>query len=190
VTDTPEAVDFTTVEEPSAEELAPAAQTRRAGSAQRVVAFVVLPVLALLLAVGAAYFKWQDSAAGREEAARTESVQAARDIAVAMLTYEPGTVETHLAAVRDRLTEPWKQTFSSMVDTVVVPGAKAQQITAVASVPAAASVTAAPEHAVVLLFVNQTVTVGSQQPKVTAASVRVTLDKVGGRWLIAKYEPV
>jgi Mce-associated membrane protein len=72
----------------------------------------------------------------------------------------------------------------------VIPGAKEKQISAVASVPAAASVSADPGEAVVLLFVNQTVTVGNGAPTDTASSVRITLDKVGERWLISKFEPV
>ena len=73
---------------------------------------------------------------------------------------------------------------------MVIPGARQKQIAAVASVPAAASVSATPEEAVVLLFVNQTVTVGSDAPTATASSVRVTLEKDGDRWLISKFDPV
>jgi Mce-associated membrane protein len=57
-------------------------------------------------------------------------------------------------------------------------------------VPAAASVSADPGHAVVLVFVNQTVTMGTGVPTDTASSVRITLDKVDGRWLISKFDPV
>ena len=59
-----------------------------------------------------------------------------------------------------------------------------------AAVPAAASVSAKGDHAVALLFVNQTVVVGSDAPTNTASSVRVTLDKVGGRWLISGFDPI
>lgn len=197
MTDTPKdpEPESTAVEAPAVEDTAAAPEPdpetpARGRSVTRLVAFVMLPILALLLAAGAAYFKWQDSDAARTDAARAESVQAAKDITVAMLTYAPDTVDTQLAAVRDQLADPWKQNYSSMVDSVVVPGAKAQQISAVATVAAAASVSAEAEHAVALLFVNQTVTVGAQPPSVTASSVRVTLDKVDGRWLIANYEPV
>jgi Mce-associated membrane protein len=43
---------------------------------------------------------------------------------------------------------------------------------------------------VVLLFVNQTVVVGQGAPTDSASSVRVTLDKIGDRWLISKFDPV
>jgi Mce-associated membrane protein len=73
---------------------------------------------------------------------------------------------------------------------VVIPGAKQKQISAVATVAAVASASAEPNHAVVLVFVNQTVAVGQDAPTDTASSVRVTLDKVGDRWLISKFDPV
>jgi Mce-associated membrane protein len=73
---------------------------------------------------------------------------------------------------------------------LVIPGAKQKQISAVATVPAAAATSATPTHAVVLLFVNQSVVVGQSAPTSTASSVRVTLDKVGARWLISQFDPV
>ena len=73
---------------------------------------------------------------------------------------------------------------------MVIPGAKEKQISAVANVPEAASVSANPGRAVVLVFVNQTVIVGAGVPTDTASSVRITLDKVGDRWLISQFDPV
>ena len=49
---------------------------------------------------------------------------------------------------------------------------------------------ASADHAEVLVFVNQTITVGNDPPTDTASSVWVTLDKIGGRWLISAFEPV
>ena len=65
-----------------------------------------------------------------------------------------------------------------------------KQISATATVPAAASVSATENHSVVLIFVNQTVIVGHDAPSDTASTVRVTLDRVGGRWLISGFEPI
>lgn len=59
-----------------------------------------------------------------------------------------------------------------------------------ASVPAGASMSANPKHAVVLVFVNQTVTIGKEKPTNSASSVRVTLDKIGDRWLVSGFDPV
>ena len=59
-----------------------------------------------------------------------------------------------------------------------------------ANVPAVASISATPSQAVALVFVNQTVTVGNDAPTSTNSSVKVTLNKVGDRWLISEFDPV
>jgi Mce-associated membrane protein len=40
------------------------------------------------------------------------------------------------------------------------------------------------------VLVNQNVIVGADAPTATASSVRVELQKVDGKWLISKFEPV
>jgi Mce-associated membrane protein len=156
----------------------------------RVFAFGVLPAVALLLAMGAGYLKWMDNSVRSSETARIESMQAAKDSTIALLSYKPDTVEQQLGAARDLLTGDFRDSYTSLTNDVVIPGAKQKQISAVATVPAVASVAAKPNQAVVLVFVNQTVIVGQDAPTDTASSVRVTLDKVGDRWLIAKFDPV
>ena len=156
----------------------------------RVFAFGVLPAVALLLAMGAGYLKWMDNSVRDSETARIESMQAAKDSTIALLSYKPDTVEQQLGGARDLLTGDFRDSYTSLTHDVVIPGAKQKQIAAVATVPAAALVSATPNHAVVLVFVNQTVIVGQDAPTDTASSVRVTLDKVGDRWLIAKFDPV
>jgi Mce-associated membrane protein len=166
----------------------------------RIVAFGVLPALALLLAVAAGFLKWQDNAARvgemppsaseKHPSPAAESVRAAQDNTIALLSYKADTVEQQLTAARDLLTGDFRGQYTSLTNDVVIPGAKQKRISAVATVPAAASVSADPNHAVVLVFVYQTVTVGQDAPTDTASSVRVTLDKIGGRWLISKFDPV
>jgi Mce-associated membrane protein len=156
----------------------------------RAVAYGLLPLLAFALASGAGYLKWRDTTAREAQAARVESVKAAIDGTVALLSYRPDTVEKDLAAAKSRMTGNFLDAYTKLTADVVIPGAKQKQISAVATVPAAASATATPTHAVVLLFVNQSVIVGQSAPTSTASSVRVTLDKVGGRWLISQFDPV
>jgi Mce-associated membrane protein len=156
----------------------------------RILAYALLPAVALLLAAAAGYLKWVDSSARDADAARAPSVQAAVDSTVAMLSYRPDTVDKNLAAARDRMTGAFRDSYTSLTHDVVIPGAKQRQISAVATVPAAASVTATATHAVVLVFVNQSTTIGNDPPTDTASTVKVTLDKVGDRWLISQFDPV
>ena len=150
----------------------------------------MLPGLALLLALVAGFLRWQGSSATDADRGRIEATQAARDSTVALLTYRPDTVERDLGAARDRLTGRFKDAYTSMTRELVIPGSKQKQISAVATVQAAASVSADPNHEVVLVFVNQTTIVGNSAPAYTASSVRVMLDKIDGRWLISGFDPV
>ena len=156
----------------------------------RVLAYGVLPGLALLLAAAGGFLKWQDSSARAAQLARIESVAAAKDSTIALLSYKSDTVEKDLEAAKSRLTGAFKDSYLQLINDVVIPGAKRGHISTTASVPAAASVSATANHAVTLLFVNQTAVVDKDPPTDSVSSVRVTLDKVGGRWLISGFDPV
>ena len=149
-----------------------------------------LPALALMLALGVGYLKWLDGTARESRAAAEQSIRAASDSTIAILSYQPETVDQDLKAAAGRLAEPFRQQYAQLVNDVVTPGAKQQHISAVATVPAAASVAATGKHAVVLVFVDQTTTIGTDAPTQSASSVRVGLDKVDGRWLISQFDPV
>ena len=107
-----------------------------------------------------------------------------------MLSYDADTVQKDLAAAGDRLTGTFKDSYTSLTHDIVIPGSKEKHISAQASVPAAASVSATENHAVVLLFIDQTVAIGNAAPTDTASSVRVTLDRVNGKWLVSGFDPV
>lgn len=166
------------------------AQTKPRTSLSRLAAFGLLPCLMLLLAAAGGYLKWQSSSIRASQTSSVESVAVAKDGTVAMLSYQPDTVEKDLGGARDLLTGTFKESYTQLTHDVVIPGAKQRHISAVATVPAAASVSATAGHAVALVFVNQTVVVGTDAPSATASSVRVTMDKVGDRWLISGFDPV
>lgn len=156
----------------------------------RVVVFGLLPAMALILAGVAGYLKWQDSSMRASRVSTVESLAAAKDGTVAILSYQPDTAEKDLDAARDRLTGTFKDSYTQLTHDVVIPGAKQRHISAVATVPGVAGVSATANHAVALVFVNQTVVVGNDPPSSTASTVRVTLEKVNGRWLISGFDPI
>ncbi len=157
---------------------------------RRVVVFAVLPALALLLGAGAGFLGWKSYVQRGIDAARTESVAAAREATVTMLSYRADTVEQDLMAARDRITGVFLDSYTDLVNNTVIPMAREQDISSQTRVPAAASVSAEADRAVVLVFVNQSITVGADAPTGTASSVRVTMEKVDGRWLVTGFDPV
>lgn len=156
----------------------------------RLLAFGILPAFALLLTVGAGYAKWRGDSIAALEADRVASVQAARDGGVAMLAYTPSSVEADLNAARDRLTGEFRESYSALIDDVVIPGSQQRNISSEVTIAAAGSASVDGDRAVVLLFVDQTTTIGDGAPTQTASAVRVTLDRVGNDWRIAGFDPV
>ncbi|WP_234834911.1 hypothetical protein [Mycolicibacterium stellerae] len=151
--------------------------------------FYVVPAIVLLMALGVGYLKYTVDRAKADERAAAESVQAAKDGAVAMLSYTPDTAEKSLSAARDRLTGGFRDEYTSLTRDVVIPGAKQRMISATATVAEAASASATANHAVVLLFINQAVTTGQDAPTSTASVVEVALDHRDSRWLISGFNP-
>ncbi|GFG85623.1 hypothetical protein [Mycolicibacter algericus] len=167
--------------------------TNSAGTQQhriRVAILSLLPALTLLFTLAAAFGRWQTTYAHETKSATIQSVQAARDAATALLSYRFDTVGKQLDDARDRLTGSFLDSYTSLTRDVVVPAAQQRHITAEATVPAVASVSTSVGHAVVLVFVNQYVTVDNGAPTQTNSAVRVTLEKVSGRWLISGFDPV
>jgi Mce-associated membrane protein len=156
----------------------------------RVFAYRVLPALTVLLAVAAGYLNWSGASAPDSSALRDETVRIGSEDAVALLTYHAASVDKDLSGAGDRLTGDFKDAYSALIRQVVIPGAKEKHISVVAKATAAASVSATESHAVVLVFVNQTVTIGEGAPTDTAPVVRVVLEKVDGRWLVSHFDPV
>ncbi|MDO3402966.1 hypothetical protein QWI29_23245 [Mycolicibacterium neoaurum] len=168
----------------------PVIRSRRRLVSRRVIVFGLLPAVALLLAMGNGYLKWRaDSAAGSEVAA-AESVSAATETVIALLTYQPDSVESELPAAADRLTGAFRDEYLRLVNDVVIPGSKEKGISATVTVPAAASISASENTAQVIVFVNQTTTLGGGEPSNSVSSVKLTLDKENDRWLVSQFEPV
>ena len=165
-------------------------RARRGADRSKLLAFGVLPAAAVALAAGAAFLGWQLHSRDGADAAARDSVAAAGDATAAILSYNAATVEKDLNAARDRLTGSFLDSYTELINDVVIPGAKEQKINVQARVSAAASVSAKPKHAVALVFVDQKTTVGTGAPTNSASSVRVTLDKVEGRWLVSGFDPV
>ena len=154
----------------------------------RVLVYGLLPALLMLLAVAAGLLKWKDSSVRNTDLARSQSVVAARDSAVALLSFRFDTVDRDVAAARERLTGEFRDIYTQRTQEELIPNAKERHVSATAIVPGGASESATHNHAVVLLFVNQIIKIGDAAPADATSSVRVTLDKIGGHWLISDFD--
>ena len=167
----------------------PAVAGGRRSRLLRMAGYALLPAVTLALTGAAGYFKYQDVVSAETNRVRAQSVQIASEATVDLLSYTPDNAEAKLNAASGRLTGSFRDSYLSLVHDVVIPGAKQKRISANARVPACASVSASADSAKVMVFVNQTVTVGNDGPTDTASVVEVNLEKVDGRWLISGFEP-
>lgn len=150
-----------------------------------------LRALSLLAVLAAGWLFWDASARRGAEQAGAQALQAARESIPAILSYQSATVETDLpVAAQNRLTGKFLADYTQLITTVVVPEAKRKGISASAEVPAAGVVSADRRSAVLLAYVDQSITVGKEAPTQANSSVRVTMDNVDGRWLISGFDPI
>lgn len=155
---------------------------------------LVVVVLALAIAaagIGTGLLYRQHLALSEVDSARRAALDAAKQKAVEVLSYDYRNWDKDLAAAKADLTGQFKQDFGTLAAQLVGPTAKAKSVVTEASVSAASVIRADADQVVVLLFINQQT--GSSERKrgqVNASRVRVTLDNVDGAWLISNMEPV
>lgn len=145
-----------------------------------------------LAAAVAGTLTWYDYRSDRQaEQARADATAAARRTLEAMFSYDYKSIDTELPKVVDNLEGSFRDDYSKIITGSIIPGAKQKELTVQATAEAAGVVSAAADHAVVLVYLNQ-VTTGKDIPKgtITASRVRVVLDKNNGRWLAAQVTPI
>src|SRR6201986_3269813 len=125
-----------------------------------------------------------------DDAAAKRAIQAASDGAVATLSYSSESIDRDVARARSHLTGEFLAYYDKFTKNVVMPTVKEKHLTQTATVIRAAVSELHPHSAVVLVFLNETTTSNDKRdPLKTPSSVRITLTRVSGSWLISKLDP-
>jgi Mce-associated membrane protein len=125
-----------------------------------------------------------------DDAAAQGAIRAASDGAVASLSYSPDSMARDFATAKSHLTGAFLAYYDKFTNEIVTPMVQQKHIAQTAAVVRAAVSELHPESAVVLVFLNETTTSKEKpQPLTTPSSVRITLTKVNGSWLISKLDP-
>jgi Mce-associated membrane protein len=155
----------------------------------RLISIIVAVVVSIGLASAVFFVQYRPNQQTGDVAVRTV-IKAASDGAVALLSYSPENLDNDVAAGKSHLTGELLRYFTGFSQYFVTPAVRQQGIKASASVLRAAAVDMRPSSAMVLLFVHQTTSSRDKpDPILSTNSVRVTLTKINGSWLIAKFEP-
>lgn len=167
------------------------ASPRRAG---RHVLIAVLGVVLVAALVVAAVLGWRYREGRQAEQARGEALAAAQKAAPAVLSYDYRHLDRDFARARALLTGHFRDEYGRTTKTVVAPTATKYHGVVKATVatpadggaPAASVVSATPDRAVVLLFVNQ-VTESTQvpEPRLDLNRVRMTLTRTSDGWKVS-----
>lgn len=164
-------------------------RVRRYSARWRSIVATTLVIAALGVAAGVYFILYRpDQQVG--DVAAHRAIQAASDGAVAVLSYSYEHLNRDFSNAKSHLTGDLLAYYSKFSDDVVAPTAQKGQLTASAKVVRAAVSELHPNSAVVLVFVDQTTkSEQKKDPENTQSSVLVTLSKVNGSWLIAKFDP-
>ncbi|MFF5955843.1 hypothetical protein [Streptomyces luteogriseus] len=151
-------------------------------------------VLLMAGLVAAAVLGWQYREGQRADRARGEALDAARKAAPVVLSYDYRRLDRDFARARTHLTGDFRDEYGRTTKTVVGPTARKYHGVVKAAVVepagggarAASVVSASPDRAVVLLFVNQ-VTRSTQVTgsRVDLNRVRMTLTRASGGWKVS-----
>ncbi|MEO6204899.1 MAG: hypothetical protein ABIO67_05895 [Mycobacteriales bacterium] len=153
-----------------------------------------LPVIALVLvtlAVGVATaFVWLDVREKQQtEGARRTGLEASRDAARELFSYDYRTLDKDFSAGRALTTGAFRTDYEKTTTKVVADVAKRYKAVVTANVINAGVVRASPNEVVTIVYVNQ-VTTSTQVTgeKVDLSRVRMTVVRSGGRWLVTKVD--
>lgn len=155
---------------------------------------LILTVLIAATSVGLAvvlYVTQYRTDVQTDGAAASAAVRAASEGTVALLSYQPDSVDTDLTAAKTHLTGEFLTYYGKFSDEILLPAARERAVRSEAAVVRAAEAEIHPDTAKVLVYVNQTTT-SRERPDAsqTASSVMVSLTKVGERWLISAFDPI
>lgn len=149
----------------------------------------VVIVLALAAGVGVLFYQYRQNE--QTEQARTDAVSAASAQATSMLAYDFDNVDQQLGSAADGLTGDFRDEYTKLVTDVIAPSAKEKSLTVQVTVQGTAVVSADPDEATILLFLNQ-ITTSTDVPDAASSGsrVRMTMEKVDGRWLASELAPI
>jgi Mce-associated membrane protein len=168
-----------------------AAQVKKRSSGKVLfIALALLVVASVGLLVGLFYSLYLPDR-DTDGAAAKAAISAASDGTVAVLSYSPDTLDHDFSSAKSHLTGDFLTYYNQFTQQIVAPAAKQKSVKTSAVVLRAALSEFRPDSAVVLLFVNQsTQSKERPEPTLTSSSVRVTLTKADGKWLISSFNPV
>ncbi|MET9018641.1 hypothetical protein ABZV93_01535 [Actinopolymorpha sp. NPDC004070] len=162
----------------------PVAAARRRTWPVAVLAGAVTLVLAATAVLG-----YRAKVADEVDSARTGASGAARTAAQVVLGYDYRHLDADFGRSLALLTGGFRDKYTQTATSLVRPTAAQTHAVVVAEVRSVSVVSATPDRVVTLLFVNQTTTSNrTAEPRTDLNRVRMTMRRVGDRWLVSEMK--
>ena len=149
---------------------------------------VVLVLATLALVVAAAVLALEVREQQQVEQAREDALAVAEGSAVEVLSYDHRRLDEDVAEAERLSTGRFLEQYRAATRDLAEQ-ARAGSVVVTARVPSASVQTASADEVVVLLFVDQTTERADlAEPRLDQNRVRLTVQRVGGRWLVAELD--
>ncbi|MCD2107917.1 hypothetical protein O4214_24160 [Rhodococcus erythropolis] len=154
-----------------------------------IVASTVMVAAVVVGAGGWMYSAHRDDVA--LEQAQRDVARAAADAVELVLSYRPDSVHDDMTRAQEYLTGEFLDYYTKFGADVVVPSAIERGLSSSVDVAATSVVTASPDLATALVYIDQSTTeASSMTPTTSQSSLLVELERVDGRWLVSKLDTV
>jgi Mce-associated membrane protein len=174
---------------PAPVEPAPVGAERPSGRSRAMVpGWLLIGLAALTLVVaGAATYLWVQVPSDSSVEDATSAAQAAAErAAVPVLSYDAAHIDESQAAAQPYLTGDYRKEYDKLFDGIIAQNAPSTGTVLKAELVRSSVVRASDDRVQVFLLVNQTRTNKvDKQPELYKNWVTVTMEKVGGDWLVA-----
>jgi Mce-associated membrane protein len=151
-------------------------------------------ILLLLTSAGVAtwvYFERYQPNRQTDPGVAEAVVSAASEGTVALLSYSPESLDKDFANAKSHLSGDFLSYYNQFTEQIVAPAAKQKSLKTTAHVIRAGVSELHPDSAVILVYVDQSTTSKDKpDPSMSASSVRVSMIRSNGTWLITKFDPV
>jgi Mce-associated membrane protein len=155
---------------------------------------VALVLLLLLTSAGVAtwvYFERYQPNRQTDPGVAEAAVSAESQGTVALLSYSPESLDKDFANAKSYLSGDFLSYYNQFTEQIVAPAAKQKSLKTTAHVIRAGVSELHPDSAVILVYVDQSTTSKDKpDPAMSASSVRVSMIRSNGTWLITKFDPV
>lgn len=150
---------------------------------------VALTLMAVLMAVATGFLWFQVHQHNQVDAARKDGLAASRDAARLLFSYDYRTLDKDFGTGRGLTTGAFRKEYDTTTTKVVSDVARQYKAVVQANVVQAGVASATQDTVVTIVYVNQvTTSTRVTGQKVDVSRVRMTLNRVDARWLVAKVE--